>query len=174
VTWDRVTISLVQVRNRDRLSLIVINVRNFSRMQKNFYVGCSHVWYFKYKLRHTSRTIFHIIRPISFTLPSYKLHTPLVTHTKEDIRNQPLHYYSQHVQRQAYYNVRLLATSQHVTRGDCHCPSRSRSSVIFTIPKQLPQQVHKFHASCIAFQKFILKFRSNEVKNLVKSFSSAE
>lgn len=135
VTWDGVTISLVQIRNRGRLSLIVINVRNFSRMQKNFYVGCSHVWFFKHKLRHATRTIFHIIRPKSFTLPSYKLHIPLVTHTKEEIRDQALHYYSPHVQRQAYYNVGLLAKSQHVTRGDCHCPTRSRSSVILHNPR---------------------------------------
>jgi hypothetical protein len=135
VTWDTVTIGLVQVRNRGRLSLTVINVRNFSRMQKNFYVGCSHVWFFKHKLRYTTRTIFHFIRRKSFTLPSYKLHTPLVIHTKEEIWNQALHYYSLHVQRQAYYNVRLLAESQHVTRGDCHCPTRSRSSVILHNPR---------------------------------------
>lgn len=109
--------SLLQIRDRGRLSLIVINARNFSRIHKNFYVGSSHVWFFKHKLRHTPRTIFHIIRPERFSLPSHKLATPLVTHTKEEIWNQPLHYYSLHVQSQAYYNVGLLAKSQHVTRG---------------------------------------------------------
>lgn len=135
MTCDGVTISLAQIRNRGRLSLIVINVRNFSRIQKTFYVGCFHVWFFIHKLQHTPRTIFHIIRPKSFTLPSHKLATPLVTHTKEEIWNQPLHCYSLHVQRQAYYNVGLLAKSQHVTRGDCHCPTRSRSSVILHNPR---------------------------------------